>query len=74
MTRTIPDMGTVALAVTDGMLHFELSVAYEVFGAAPAGVADPWYDVAVCGRTPCGSADSGWSPTSGSTGSSAPTP
>jgi AraC family transcriptional activator FtrA len=49
MTRTIPDMGTVALAVTDGMLHFELSVAYEVFGAAPAGVADPWYDVAVCG-------------------------
>jgi AraC family transcriptional regulator, transcriptional activator FtrA len=31
------------------MLHFELSVAYEVFGAAPAGVADPWYDVAVCG-------------------------
>ncbi|WP_137991006.1 helix-turn-helix domain-containing protein [Streptomyces vilmorinianum] len=42
-------MGTVALAVTDGMLHFELSVAYEVFGAAPAGVAGPWYDVAVCG-------------------------
>ncbi|WP_151477901.1 helix-turn-helix domain-containing protein [Streptomyces albicerus] len=42
-------MGTVALAVTDGMLHFELSVAYEVFGSAPAGVAGPWYDVAVCG-------------------------
>ncbi|MFF8974751.1 helix-turn-helix domain-containing protein [Streptomyces sp. NPDC014995] len=42
-------MGTVALAVTDGMLHFELSVAYEVFGAAPDGVAVPWYDVAVCG-------------------------
>ncbi|OEJ23879.1 AraC family transcriptional regulator [Streptomyces agglomeratus] len=42
-------MGTVALAVTDGMLHFELSVAYEVFGAAPAAVAVPWYDVAVCG-------------------------
>jgi AraC family transcriptional regulator, transcriptional activator FtrA len=49
MTRTIPDMSTVALAVTAGMLHFELSVAYEVFGAAPAGVAGPWYDVAVCG-------------------------
>ncbi len=49
MPRTIPDMGTVALAVTDGMLHFELSVAYEVFGSAPAGVAGPWYDVAVCG-------------------------
>ncbi|MFI6039515.1 helix-turn-helix domain-containing protein [Streptomyces sp. NPDC051315] len=42
-------MSSVALAVTDGMLHFELSVAYEVFGAAPAGVAVPWYDVAVCG-------------------------
>lgn len=42
-------MGTVALAVTDGMLHFELSVADEVFSAAPAGVAGPWYDVAVCG-------------------------
>jgi AraC family transcriptional regulator, transcriptional activator FtrA len=25
MTHTIPDMGTFALAVTDGMLHFELS-------------------------------------------------
>ncbi|MFI6444806.1 helix-turn-helix domain-containing protein [Kitasatospora sp. NPDC050543] len=42
-------MGTVALAVTDGMLHFELSVAYEVFGDAPAAVAVPWYDLAVCG-------------------------
>ncbi|WP_338017897.1 helix-turn-helix domain-containing protein [Streptomyces taklimakanensis] len=42
-------MNTVALAVTDGMLHFELSVAYEVFGSAPAGVAGPWYDLVVCG-------------------------
>ncbi|MFF1836500.1 helix-turn-helix domain-containing protein [Streptomyces sp. NPDC058231] len=42
-------MDTVALAVTDGMLHFELSVAYEVFGAAPDGVVEPWYDIAVCG-------------------------
>jgi transcriptional regulator GlxA family with amidase domain len=49
MARTISDVGTVALAVTDGMLHFELSVAYEVFAAAPAGVAVPWYDVTVCG-------------------------
>jgi hypothetical protein len=40
---------TVALAVTDGMLHFELALAYEVFGVAPAGVAAPWYDVVVCG-------------------------
>ncbi|WP_037686410.1 helix-turn-helix domain-containing protein [Streptomyces aureocirculatus] len=42
-------MGTVALAVTEGMLHFELSVAYEVFGSAPAVVPGPWYDVEVCG-------------------------
>ncbi|MFB9392315.1 helix-turn-helix domain-containing protein [Streptomyces coeruleoprunus] len=42
-------MSTVAFAVTDGMLHFELSVAYEVFGSDLTGVADPWYDVVVCG-------------------------
>ncbi|QFG21121.1 helix-turn-helix domain-containing protein [Actinomadura sp. WMMB 499] len=36
-------MNTVALAVTDGMLHFELSLACEVFGDTP------WYDLAVCG-------------------------
>ncbi|MFD7324863.1 helix-turn-helix domain-containing protein [Streptomyces sp. NPDC059875] len=45
-------MGTVAIAVTDGMLHFELSVAYEVFGADPSGVPDPLYSVAVCGPGP----------------------
>src|SRR4051812_17167074 len=49
MTRTIPDMHTVALAVTDGMLHFELSLAYEVFGTDPTVLADPWYDFVVCG-------------------------
>jgi transcriptional regulator GlxA family with amidase domain len=42
-------MTTVALAATDGMLHFELSLAYEVFAAAPAGVTVPWYDLTVCG-------------------------
>ena len=47
--RTIPDMPTVALVVTDGMLHFELSVAHEVFGADLSGRVDPWYDVALCG-------------------------
>ncbi|MEU8649485.1 helix-turn-helix domain-containing protein [Streptomyces sp. NPDC048737] len=41
--------GTVALAVTDGMLHFELSIAQEVFGSAPADVTVPWYDLSVCG-------------------------
>ncbi|GAB2727208.1 helix-turn-helix domain-containing protein [Kitasatospora kifunensis] len=49
MTRTVPDMGTVALAVTDGMLHLELALACEVFGPAPAAVTGPWYDLALCG-------------------------
>jgi transcriptional regulator GlxA family with amidase domain len=55
VARTIPDLGrlaparTVAIAVTDGMLHFELALATEVFGADMTGVADPWYRVAVCG-------------------------
>jgi AraC family transcriptional regulator, transcriptional activator FtrA len=49
IVRTISDMRTVALAATDGMLHFELSIAYEVFGSDPSGIAGPWYDVAVCG-------------------------
>ncbi|MFL6123233.1 helix-turn-helix domain-containing protein [Actinophytocola sp.] len=42
-------MDTVALAVTDGMLHFELSLAHEVFAAAPDGVTVAWYDLTVCG-------------------------
>ncbi|AYY13069.1 helix-turn-helix domain-containing protein [Actinobacteria bacterium YIM 96077] len=42
-------MPTVALAVTDGMLHFELAMAYEVFSADLSGVTDSWYDVTVCG-------------------------
>jgi len=42
-------VSTVALAVTDGMLHFELGLAYEVFGAPPPGVTVGWYDVVVCG-------------------------
>ncbi|MFF9851601.1 helix-turn-helix domain-containing protein [Streptomyces litmocidini] len=45
-------MGTLALAVTDGMLHFELSLAHEVFGSAPDAVAVPWYDVTVCAPGP----------------------
>ncbi|KAB2350147.1 helix-turn-helix domain-containing protein [Actinomadura rudentiformis] len=42
-------MDTVAVAVTDGMLHFELSVAFEVFGTAPDGVTVPWYRLIGCG-------------------------
>ncbi|MEV7036865.1 helix-turn-helix domain-containing protein [Amycolatopsis sp. NPDC051061] len=39
-------MHTVALAATDGMLSFELTIASEVFGD------DPRYDFAVCGSGP----------------------
>lgn len=49
MPHTITDMTTVALAVTDGMLHFELSVAHEIFGNGPPGLAAPWYRLAVHG-------------------------
>ncbi|WP_084962755.1 helix-turn-helix domain-containing protein [Thermoactinospora rubra] len=42
-------MPKVALAVTDGMLHFELAVAYEVFGGDWTDAPDPWYEVVVCG-------------------------
>lgn len=49
MARTVPDMGTVALAVTDGMLAFELSVACEVFGAELSDEVDHWYDLVLCG-------------------------
>ncbi|GAB3939152.1 hypothetical protein GCM10027614_20740 [Micromonospora vulcania] len=56
MTRTIPDMAalsrSVALAVTDRMLQFELALAYEVFDSAPDAVRGPWYDVSVCGTQP----------------------
>ncbi|MFB7517187.1 helix-turn-helix domain-containing protein [Streptomyces sp. NPDC056144] len=45
-------MSTVALAVADGMLHFELSVAYEVFGADLTHIADPWYELSVHGTGP----------------------
>src|SRR3954467_2456538 len=44
--RTLSDMHAVALAATDGMLSFELTIASEVFGD------DPRYDFAVCGSAP----------------------
>ncbi|WP_433270174.1 helix-turn-helix domain-containing protein [Micromonospora vinacea] len=45
-------MALVAIAATDGMLHFELALACEVFAHDPSGLADPWYDVVVCGPGP----------------------
>lgn len=34
------------------MLHYELSVALEVFGADLAHIVEPWYDFSLCGREP----------------------
>lgn len=52
MPHTISDMATIALAATDGMPHFELAMACEVFVRDPSGLADPWYDLVVCGPGP----------------------
>ncbi|SCL23191.1 Transcriptional regulator GlxA family, contains an amidase domain and an AraC-type DNA-binding HTH domain [Micromonospora rhizosphaerae] len=52
MPHTISDMTTIALAATDGMLHFELAMACEIFVRDPSGLADPWYDLVVCGPGP----------------------
>ncbi|WP_212829592.1 helix-turn-helix domain-containing protein [Catellatospora sp. TT07R-123] len=45
-------MHTVALAVTDGMLHFELAAACEIFGSSPPGLEDRWYELSLCGAGP----------------------
>jgi transcriptional regulator GlxA family with amidase domain len=47
-------MTTIALAATDGMLHFEIAMACEVFVRDPSGLADPWYDLVICGPGPVG--------------------
>ena len=50
-------MVSVALAVADGTPLFELAAACEVFGV-DRGLAQPWYDFAVCG--PDGAGVGGW--------------
>ncbi|MEU3605102.1 helix-turn-helix domain-containing protein [Streptomyces sp. NPDC035033] len=45
-------MPSVALAVTDGMLSYELSVAVEIFGTDLTHIVDPWYDFSLCGNGP----------------------
>jgi AraC family transcriptional activator FtrA len=47
--RTLSDMHTVALATAGRLLHFELGVAYEIFGNPPLGSESNWYDVSLCG-------------------------
>ena len=50
--RTLSDMHTVALATAGHLLHFELGVAYEIFGNPPLGHVEDWYDVLLCGPGP----------------------
>jgi len=45
-------MHTVALATAGHLLHFELGVAYEIFGNPPPDAAGNWYDVLLCGPGP----------------------
>ncbi|WP_051071890.1 helix-turn-helix domain-containing protein [Amycolatopsis decaplanina] len=45
-------MSTVALAATDGMLQFELSIAHEVFGTGLPGFPGSWYEFGVYGAKP----------------------
>lgn len=52
--RTLSDMHTVALAAVGHLLHFELGVAYEIFGNPPRDGTEvrDWYDVQLCGPGP----------------------
>lgn len=52
ITRTVSDMPTVALAAAGRLLHFELAVAYEIFGNPPPDAPRGWYDVLLCGPGP----------------------
>ncbi|WP_327683244.1 helix-turn-helix domain-containing protein [Kitasatospora sp. NBC_00458] len=45
-------MPTVALLAAGHLLHFELAVAYEIFGNPPQEARDDWYDVRLCGPGP----------------------
>lgn len=51
-TRTVSDMPTVALLAAGQMLHFEMGVAYEIFGNPPREATQGWYDVLLCGPGP----------------------
>ncbi|MBT2441771.1 helix-turn-helix domain-containing protein [Streptomyces sp. ISL-36] len=50
-------MSSVALAVTDGVPHFELAAACDVFGVDRSDLVDPWYDFTVCGPASVGVGD-----------------
>ncbi|MGW6915834.1 helix-turn-helix domain-containing protein [Kitasatospora sp. NPDC054939] len=45
-------MPSVALLTAGHLLHFELAVAYEIFGNPPREAVDDWYEVLLCGPGP----------------------
>ncbi|MFD9405879.1 helix-turn-helix domain-containing protein [Streptomyces sp. NPDC059989] len=45
-------MPSVALLTAGHLLHFELAVAYEIFGNPPGEATQGWYDVLLCGPGP----------------------
>ncbi|MBA8957329.1 transcriptional regulator GlxA family with amidase domain [Actinomadura namibiensis] len=45
-------MSTVAVAVADGILHFELALAYELFSSPPPASVEDWYEPVICGAGP----------------------
>ncbi|MFI8360397.1 helix-turn-helix domain-containing protein [Streptomyces sp. NPDC085612] len=45
-------MPTIALPTAGDLLHFELAVAYEIFGNPPREATRGWYDVVLCGPGP----------------------
>ncbi|MDP9867808.1 MULTISPECIES: helix-turn-helix domain-containing protein [Streptosporangium] len=45
-------MHTIALATAGHLLHFELAVAYEIFGTPPGEATGDWYEVLLCGPGP----------------------
>ncbi|MFC5186399.1 helix-turn-helix domain-containing protein [Actinomadura harenae] len=47
-----PGVHTVAVAVADGILHFELALAYELFSSPPPSAAGSWYEPVICGAGP----------------------
>jgi transcriptional regulator GlxA family with amidase domain len=48
----VGNLGVVAVAVTDGMPMFEMSIAAQVFGINRRDIADPWYQLRMCAADP----------------------
>ncbi len=73
-TRRLPDMPTIALPTVGDLLHFELAVAYEIFGNPPREAARAGTTSCSAGRGRCASAPSPWNPTTGWSTWPQPTP